>query len=343
MPTVAAWTCEPVRRRRRGAARGRARRLRRATAAILDAARAAATPTARARFLAGADRTDPFALPGWPPPATRSSRHVAAGLADRRLRRLRRGRRLLDGDHGPRAAGARRRPALAAAEPRRGLRAVRGGRARAGRGGRRAAGHRRLRRHGGRRGGAARRARPGRGRDRPPPAGRRAARTARSCIPALGERRRAELCAAGVALKLSEALRERGGPGPGGAEEDLDLAGLATVCDMVPLRGENRRIAREGLAALARTAQARAARADARRRAASRPTWTRAPRASGSARGSTPPGASAARRRRARAAAHRGRGARARRSRASSTGSTTTGARPRCGSCARPRPRARTR
>ncbi|MGI9082480.1 MAG: single-stranded-DNA-specific exonuclease RecJ [Thermoleophilaceae bacterium] len=62
-----------------------------------------------------------------------------------------------------------------------------------------------------------------------------------------------ELCAAGVVLKLSEALRARAGLDPRKADEDLDLAGLATICDMVPLRGENRRIAREGLAALART------------------------------------------------------------------------------------------
>ena len=55
----------------------------------------------------------------------------------------------------------------------------------------------------------------------------------------------AEFCAAGVVLKLSAALT--------GEERDLDLAGLATVCDMVPLHGENRRIAREGLTALART------------------------------------------------------------------------------------------
>ena len=62
-----------------------------------------------------------------------------------------------------------------------------------------------------------------------------------------------ELCAAGVALKLSEALRSRAGLDPRGADEDLDLAGLATICDMVPLRGENRRLARAGLEALART------------------------------------------------------------------------------------------
>ena len=63
--------------------------------------------------------------------------------------------------------------------------------------------------------------------------------------PGLGPEPSAELCAAGVVLKLSAALT--------GEERDLDLAGLATVCDMVPLRGENRRIAREGLQALART------------------------------------------------------------------------------------------
>ena len=48
-----------------------------------------------------------------------------AGHQDRRLRRLRRGRRLLHGDDGPHAAQPGRRPALAPAEPRRGLRALR--------------------------------------------------------------------------------------------------------------------------------------------------------------------------------------------------------------------------
>ncbi|MDQ4049167.1 MAG: single-stranded-DNA-specific exonuclease RecJ, partial [Actinomycetota bacterium] len=71
--------------------------------------------------------------------------------------------------------------------------------------------------------------------------------------PGLGAAEGGELCAAGVALKLSEALREGAGLDPRGADEDLDLAGLATICDMVPLRGENRRIAREGMAALSRT------------------------------------------------------------------------------------------
>ena len=62
-----------------------------------------------------------------------------------------------------------------------------------------------------------------------------------------------ELCASGVVLKLAEALQSLAGGDPRAAEEDLDLAALATVCDLVPLRGENRRIVREGLLALSRT------------------------------------------------------------------------------------------
>jgi single-stranded-DNA-specific exonuclease len=71
--------------------------------------------------------------------------------------------------------------------------------------------------------------------------------------PALGDYACPELCASGVALKLSEALHRMGGGDPREAERDIDLAALATVCDLVPLRGENRRIVREGLHALART------------------------------------------------------------------------------------------
>lgn len=71
--------------------------------------------------------------------------------------------------------------------------------------------------------------------------------------PALGGYPFEHLCGAAVALKLSEALRRAAGADPAGAEEDLDLAGLATLCDMVPLVGENRRIARAGMAELART------------------------------------------------------------------------------------------
>jgi single-stranded-DNA-specific exonuclease len=62
-----------------------------------------------------------------------------------------------------------------------------------------------------------------------------------------------ELCASGVVLKLSEALHVAAGGDHRAADQDLDLAALATVCDLVPLRDENRRIVREGLVALSRT------------------------------------------------------------------------------------------
>jgi single-stranded-DNA-specific exonuclease len=62
-----------------------------------------------------------------------------------------------------------------------------------------------------------------------------------------------ELCAAGVAHKLAGALLGAAGEDPGRADEDLDLVGLATVADCVALVGENRRLVREGLRALATT------------------------------------------------------------------------------------------
>src|SRR3954451_645398 len=61
-----------------------------------------------------------------------------------------------------------------------------------------------------------------------------------------------ELCAAGVAHKLAMALLAAAGEDPQLAEEDLDLVALATVADVVPLLGENRRLVRPGLRALAR-------------------------------------------------------------------------------------------
>jgi single-stranded-DNA-specific exonuclease len=71
--------------------------------------------------------------------------------------------------------------------------------------------------------------------------------------PALGSYGCPELCASGVVLKLSEGLHLAAGADPEAAAEDLDLAALATVCDLVPLRDENRRIVREGLTAMSRT------------------------------------------------------------------------------------------
>ena len=63
------------------------------------------------------------------------------------------------------------------------------------------------------------------------------------------------LCAAGVAHKLAIALSDAAGRGAvetvGGrrhpCDPNLDLVALATVADMVPLVGENRRLVREGL------------------------------------------------------------------------------------------------
>ena len=63
----------------------------------------------------------------------------------------------------------------------------------------------------------------------------------------------ADLCAAGVAYKLAGALLEGAGEDPALADEDLDLVALATVADVVPLVGENRRLVREGLRTLAGT------------------------------------------------------------------------------------------
>jgi single-stranded-DNA-specific exonuclease len=62
-----------------------------------------------------------------------------------------------------------------------------------------------------------------------------------------------ELCAAGVAHLLARALLEAGGQDPDAADADLDLVALATVADCVPLVGENRRLVRAGLRALAST------------------------------------------------------------------------------------------
>lgn len=71
-----------------------------------------------------------------------------------------------------------------------------------------------------------------------------------------------ELCGTGVAHKLAAALRQRSGTGSddagglselgaaagGASPQDLDLVALATVADLVPLRGENRALVRAGLA-----------------------------------------------------------------------------------------------
>jgi single-stranded-DNA-specific exonuclease len=74
--------------------------------------------------------------------------------------------------------------------------------------------------------------------------------------PRLGGHPCPDLCAAGVAYKLARALLEGAGEDPALADEDLDLVALATVADVVPLTGENRRLVRTGLRALAGTRKA---------------------------------------------------------------------------------------
>jgi single-stranded-DNA-specific exonuclease len=71
--------------------------------------------------------------------------------------------------------------------------------------------------------------------------------------PAVGGYPSPELCAAGVAHMLARALLEAAGMDASEADADLDLVALATVADCVPLIGENRRLVREGLRALAST------------------------------------------------------------------------------------------
>jgi single-stranded-DNA-specific exonuclease len=55
-----------------------------------------------------------------------------------------------------------------------------------------------------------------------------------------------ELCGTAVAYKLAEAL---GAP----VQDELELVALATVADLMPLRGESRRLVRQGLARMANT------------------------------------------------------------------------------------------
>ena len=57
----------------------------------------------------------------------------------------------------------------------------------------------------------------------------------------------ADLCGTAVAFKLAQAL------GASTAAAEVELVALATVADLMPLRGENRRLVREGIAAMAST------------------------------------------------------------------------------------------
>jgi single-stranded-DNA-specific exonuclease len=62
-----------------------------------------------------------------------------------------------------------------------------------------------------------------------------------------------DLCATAVAYKLAQALFAAAGRDPAELDADLDLVALATIADVVLLRGENRTLVRRGLRVLAAT------------------------------------------------------------------------------------------
>jgi single-stranded-DNA-specific exonuclease len=64
-----------------------------------------------------------------------------------------------------------------------------------------------------------------------------------------------QLCATAVAAKFAQALRGAVGLDEDERPDELELVALATVADVVPLVGENRRLVRAGLRALASTAR----------------------------------------------------------------------------------------
>ena len=71
--------------------------------------------------------------------------------------------------------------------------------------------------------------------------------------PKLGDGAFANLCSAGIAFKTAHALL-KASPLPGfDLREVLDLVALATICDLVPLTGENRILVRAGLDRMAST------------------------------------------------------------------------------------------
>jgi single-stranded-DNA-specific exonuclease len=71
--------------------------------------------------------------------------------------------------------------------------------------------------------------------------------------PKLGDGAFAHLCSAGIVFKTAHAMM-KASPLPGfDLREVLDLVALATVCDLMPLTGENRILVRAGLDQMART------------------------------------------------------------------------------------------
>lgn len=71
--------------------------------------------------------------------------------------------------------------------------------------------------------------------------------------PALADYACPELCAAATTYKLAQVLLDVLGHDADGAADELELVALATVCDVVPLYGENRALVQQGLAAMRQT------------------------------------------------------------------------------------------
>ncbi|MBJ7355416.1 MAG: single-stranded-DNA-specific exonuclease RecJ [Thermoleophilaceae bacterium] len=71
--------------------------------------------------------------------------------------------------------------------------------------------------------------------------------------PALADYPTPFLCAAATTFKLAALVAERAGADPAALDADLALVALATVCDVVPLKGENRALVRAGLEQMRRT------------------------------------------------------------------------------------------
>lgn len=74
--------------------------------------------------------------------------------------------------------------------------------------------------------------------------------------PALGDYDCPQLCAAAVTYKVCQVLVSRLDGDPAMLDDELELAALATVCDVVPLVKENRAIVQRGLAAMRTTRRA---------------------------------------------------------------------------------------
>lgn len=71
--------------------------------------------------------------------------------------------------------------------------------------------------------------------------------------PGIGDYACPQLCAAAATFKLAQLVVREMGEAPATIDDELELVGLATVCDVVPLTGENRALVRVGLRAMRRT------------------------------------------------------------------------------------------